>query len=405
MPNVLENKFVALGVSGSIACYKAVDLASKLTQERALVDVILTRAATAFLTPLVFRSITHRPVVTDIFDPQSELSMDHVAIAERADVVVVAPATANTIARLAWGLADDALAATVLATQAPVILAPAMDAHMYENPATQENVERLKSRGFVIAGPAVGRLASGLVGRGRLLETPELLGYVKMTLGRRGDLAGRKVVVSAGGTQEPIDPVRVITNRSSGKMGYAIAEAARDRGAATVLVAAPTSLPDPVGVRVVRVETALQMRDAVLRECEDADALIMAAAVADWRAASVAAHKVKKGAAETWSVELTRNPDILAEVTRDHLIKVGFAAESSDLLTNAQAKLISKGLHLIAANDITASDSGFGADTNRVVLLDREGGVEDLPLMTKYEVGHRILDRVARIGGWKEERA
>ena len=399
MPDPLENKHVVLGVTGSIACYKAVDLASKLTQQDALVDVIMTSAATEFLAPLTFASITHRPVVTDIFDPQSEMSLDHVALAQRADVVVVAPATANTMAKIAWGLADDALTATVLATEAPIVLAPAMDAHMYENPATQENVQKLESRGVLIVGPAEGHLASGLVGRGRMLETWELLGHIRMVLGRNGDLADRKIVVSAGGTQEPIDPVRVISNRSSGKMGYAIAEAARDRGASAVLVSAPTALPHPVGLRVVDVETTHQMRNAVLDECKDADALIMAAAVADWRPATVASHKVKKGDSDTWSVELTKNPDILAEVQSERLIKVGFAAESDDLIANAQAKLVGKGLDLMAANNITAGDAGFAADTNRVVLLDREGSAEELPLMSKYEVGHRILDRVAALLG------
>ena len=397
MPDLLKDSRIALGVTGSIACYKAVELASKLTQEGALVDVIMTRGAANFLNPLTFRSITHRPVVTDLFDPQSALSMDHVAIAESADVIIVAPATAHAIAKLAWGLADDALTTTVLATRAPVVVAPAMDGHMYENPATQENVERLRSRGVTIAGPAEGRLASGLVGRGRLLEPSELLGHLRMVLGRTGDLADLKVVVSAGGTQEPLDPVRVIANRSSGKMGYAIAEAARDRGANCVIVSAPTNLPDPIGARVVKVQTALEMRDAVLHQCRDADALIMAAAVADWRPAQPADHKVKKGASDTWSIELTKNPDILAEARGDHLVKVGFAAESEDLLANAQAKLVSKGLDLIVANDITAEDSGFAVDTNRVMLLDREGGVDQWPLLTKYQVGDRILDRVAAI--------
>ena len=397
MVSALEGKLIALGVSGSIACYKAVDLASKMRQQGALVDVIMTRSATRFVAPLAFAAITHRPVVVDPFDPRTELGIDHVAIAERADAVIIAPATANTLAKLAWGMADDALSATVLATRAPVIAAPAMDANMYLNAATRENVERLAARGVVIAGPAQGRLASGLVGPGRLLETPQLLGYLAMVLGRTGDLAGRKIVVSAGGTREPVDPVRVITNRSSGKMGYAIAEAARDRGAKAVLVSAPTSLAEPVGVRVTHTETALEMREAVLDASTDADALIMAAAVADWRPSETSSRKLKKGEASTWSIELTRSPDILSEVPADSTIKVGFAAESEDLLDNAQAKLVGKGLHLIAANDITAQEGGFGSDDNRVLLLDREGAVEELPLMTKYEVGHRILDRVAAL--------
>ena len=394
MPDPLDKKTVALGVTGSIACYKAVDLASKLVQSGAAVDVIMTHEATKFVAPLTFNSITHRPVVSDMFEPQSELGMDHVAIAQRADIVVVAPVTAHTLAKVAWGLTDDALTTTLLATQAPVILAPAMDAHMYGNPATQHNVEKLKSWGYFLVGPAEGRLASGLIGRGRLLETHELLGHIRAVLGRDGDLAGRKVVVSAGGTREPLDPVRAISNRSTGKMGYAVAEAARDRGGDTVLVSAAASIPDPVRVRVLRVETAEEMRSAVLDECRDADALVMAAAVGDWRPVSVASQKVKKTDSDSWSVDLTKNPDIVAEVQRDGLVKVGFAAESEDLVSNAQEKLAGKGLHLIVANDITSTDSGFATDDNRVFLLDREGSVEELPLMPKYEVAHRILDRV-----------
>jgi len=397
MPNPLEKKFIALGVSGSIACHKAVDLASKLTQQGALVDVVMTRNALNFVTPLAFQAITHRPVVSDLFDPQSEVAIDHVAVAERADAMVIAPATANTIARIAWGLAADALTTTVLATRAPIVVCPAMDGYMYQNPATQENLQRLSARGHTIAGPAEGRMASGLKGRGRMLEVPEILGHVNQVLGRGDDLAERKVVVSAGGTQEAIDPVRFISNRSSGKMGYAIAEAARDRGAEAVIVAAPGGLSDPVGVRVVHVVSAEEMRDAVVAESRDADALIMAAAVADWRPAEVASQKLKKGSSERSSVELTRTPDIAQEVQGENLIKVGFAAESEDLEANARAKLEPKGLHLIAANDITDPESGFESNDNRVTLLDTEGGVEELPLMSKYDVGQRILDRVVRL--------
>ncbi|MCH9037748.1 MAG: bifunctional phosphopantothenoylcysteine decarboxylase/phosphopantothenate--cysteine ligase CoaBC [Chloroflexi bacterium] len=397
MPNPLEKKHIVLGVTGSIACYKSVDLASKLTQNGALVDVLMTPGAVKFVSPLTFSSITHRPVIADIFSPESELGINHVAVAERASVVIVAPATANTIAKLAHGLADDPITTTILATQAPVIVAPAMDAHMYENAATQENVAALQSRGYVFVGPATGRLASGLIGLGRMLETPDLLGCIKMVLSRGGDLSGRKIVVSAGGTQEPIDPVRVLTNHSTGKMGYAVAEAARDRGAEVSLVTTPTALEDPFGVNVINVRTALEMRSVLLHQCSGADALIMAAAVADWRPAKAADHKLKKGEAETWSIELVKNPDILSEIVGEGLVKVGFAAESEDLLANARAKLLSKGLHLIAANDITAPDSGFGTDTNRVTLLDREGRATELPLLTKYEVGHEILDRVAKV--------
>ncbi len=397
--NPLEGRSVALGVSGSIACYKAVDLASKLVQLGARVDVMMTEAAMEFVAPLTFAAVTHRPVVESLFDPKSEISIDHVAIAERADAVVIAPATAQTIAKLALGLADDPIGATVLATAAPVIVCPAMDAHMYDNPATQMNVETLASRGFVIAGPAEGRLASGLMGKGRLIETAEMVGHLRLALGRRGSLAGRKVVVSAGGTKEDIDPVRFIGNRSTGKMGYAVAEAAIDLGAETVIVAAPNALQPPVGARVEAVRSALEMRDAVLAESSDADAVVMAAAVADWRPRERSASKLKKGGRSSFSLDLERTPDIIAEVERRGLVKVGFAAESDDVLANARKKIAPKGLDLIAANDVTAPGSGFGSDTNRVTLIDRGGNVEELGVMTKYEVGRRILDRVASLLG------
>ncbi|MBI4200977.1 MAG: bifunctional phosphopantothenoylcysteine decarboxylase/phosphopantothenate--cysteine ligase CoaBC [Chloroflexi bacterium] len=396
MKSGVENKRVVLGVTGSIACYKAVDLASKLVQGGAMVDVILTHGASQFVTALAFRSITHRPVVTDVFDPGSELSVEHVALAERADVVVVAPATAHTIAKLALGLADDALATTVLATTAPVVVAPAMDAHMYENPATTENLEKLRSRGVTVVGPAKGRLASGLWGWGRLVEPVELVGHIAAVLGRKGDLAGRTVVTSAGGTAEAIDPVRVITNRSSGKMGYAIAEAARDRGARVVLVTAPTALPDPPAVEVHRVESAQEMHDAIASLAQNADVLIMAAAVADYRPVASAQRKIKKELRDSLTIELTRNPDVLAETVGPKL-KVGFAAETEDLLANARQKLSSKNVDLFVANDVTAAGAGFGVDTNKVTILDRDGGIQDLPLMTKYEVAHHILDRVLEL--------
>ena len=387
---------ITLGVTGSIACYKAVDLASRLVQAGAELDVIMTDGALEFLKPITFSAITHKPVVTSLFDPRSELSMDHVALAGRSDLILVAPATADAMAKAAWGLAGDALSATLLATRAPVIFAPAMDANMYDNAATQENVARLRSRGAIIAGPAEGRLASGLVGSGRMLEPSALVDHVRMVLARGGDLSGRKIVVSAGGTQEAIDPVRVVTNRSSGKMGFAIARAARDRGASAVIVAAPTALPDPTGIDVVHVESALEMRDAVVAQCEDADALVMAAAVADWRPAGAADRKLKKGEAVTLTVDMVRNPDIVVGIG-GNLIKVGFAAETEDVIENAHGKLVDKGLDLIAANDVTSADSGFASDTNRVALLDRNGGVTELGLLTKYDVGHRILDKVVHM--------
>ncbi len=396
MKSPFQDKAVVLGVTGSIACYKAVDLCSKLVQAGAKVDVILTRSAQEFLTPLTFRSISHRAVVTELFDAESELSVEHVALAERAEVVVVAPATANTIAKMALGLADDALSATILATSAPLVIAPAMDGNMFHNPAVQENLSKLKDRGAAIVGPAEGRLASGLTGKGRLAEAPEILGRIAAVLGGKGDLAGRRVIVTAGGTQEAIDPVRVLTNRSSGKMGYAIAEAARDRGALPLLITAPTGLPDPAAVEVQKVESAQDMCEAVVSACGSSDVVIMAAAVADYRAASPAEQKIKKGAAESSSIQLTRNPDILAEVNGVK-VKVGFAAETEDLLNNARSKLQSKGADLFVANDVSEEQGIFGSDTNKVAILDAAGGVEDLPRMAKYQVAHRILDRVVEL--------
>ncbi len=393
MPNPLQGKRIVLGITGSIACYKALSLASKLVQAQAVVDIILTRGAQQFITPLACRSLTHRPVVTDLFDPASELSIEHVALAEAADIVVVAPATAHVMAKVAQGLADDSLTTTILATRAPVLFAPAMDAHMFENAATQENVARLKERGYAIAGPGWGRLASGLMGQGRMVEPEEIVDQIKVVLGRQGDLAGRTIVVSAGGTQEPLDPVRIITNRSSGKQGYAIAEAARDRGARVVLVTA-ASLPNPVGMECRHVDTVASMREAVLGACVGADALIMAAAVSDYRAAQVATQKMKKQeSSEGLTLHLLKNADFFLEVP-EGVLRVGFAAESEELLANAEKKLRDKGLALIAANDITGTDSGFNVDTNRVTILDRDGGVEELPLLSKYDVGHRLLDRV-----------
>ena len=395
MGRVLEGKHIILGVTGSIACYKALDLASKLTQAGALVNTVMSYGATQFVTPLAFRSITHRSVVTNTFDAGSELSIEHVALAQTADLIVVAPATAHFVAKAAAGMADDPLTTTILATKAPILVAPAMDGHMYDNPATQENLSKLLVRGMTIIGPAEGRLASGMVGIGRLVETPELIGHISAMLGRNGDLAGHPIVVSAGGTQEAIDPVRVLTNHSSGRMGYAIAEAARDRGAQVVLVSAPTNLPDPVEVQVIKVATAIEMREAVLEAVHEASALIMAAAVADYRPSSEEPQKIKKDR-RTLSLRLERNPDILMDASGS-FIKVGFAAESEDLLENSKEKVSKKSLDLIVANDITAEASGFGSDTNKVLLIDKDGDVEDLPLMSKHAIADRILDRVREL--------
>ena len=392
MAGPLKDKRVVLGVTGSIACYKALDLASKLMQAGALVDVIMSYGATQFVTPLAFRSITHRSVVTDSFDPDSEYSVEHVALAQQADVIVVAPATVHSIAKLALGLADDSLTTTIVAATCPLVVAPAMDGNMYDHPATQANLATLQERGVVIAGPGMGRLASGLIGAGRLLETPELLGYISYAMGKGGDLAGRTVVVSAGGTMEPIDPVRVITNHSSGKMGYSVAEAARDRGANVVLVTAPTNLADPALINVVKVQTAEQMGEAIQEHAGNADALVMAAAVADYRPIEIADQKIKKNENDM-NIVLAKTTDIL-KTANGNFVRVGFAAESQNLVENAKIKVESKKLDLIVANDITAEGSGFGSDTNQVTLIDRDLVVEELPLLSKYDVSNRILDRV-----------
>ena len=397
MPGPLENKRVILGVTGSIACYKALDLASKMAQAGALVDTVMSYGATQFVTPLAFRSITHREVVTDLFDTNSTYSIEHIELAQQADIVVIAPATAHCIAKLAAGLADDPLTTTILATTSPLLVAPAMDGGMFSHPATQENLAKLRQRGVMIAGPASGRLASGLIGTGRLLETPELLGHIAYALSKEGDLAGKTIVVSAGGTMEPIDPVRVITNHSSGKMGYALAEAGRDRGAEVILVAAPTGLPDPALVEVVAIKTAQEMCDAVLERVKGADALIMAAAVADYRPTTEADQKIKKASADL-TIDLAKTTDILEAATGD-FVKVGFSAETQNLVSNAKIKVGSKNLDLIVANNVTDPDSGFGIDTNKVTLIDRDLNVEELPVLTKYEVGHRILDRVSKLLG------
>ena len=389
---MLANKTIVLGITGSIAAYKAADIASKLTRAGASVEVVMTDSATRFVAPLTLRSITGRPVVTDMFELASEFSIEHIALAEVADVVVIAPATANIIAKLSAGIADDMLACTVLATKAPIILAPAMNVNMFENPITQENLSKLKARGFTIVDPACGRLASGKIGLGRLAEVDEIIATINQVLGRSGDIAGKRIVVTAGGTQEPIDPVRHIGNRSSGKMGYAVAEAARDRGAVVSLITAPTSLPQPAGIEVVRVRTAAGMKEAVAEAVAQADVLIMAAAVADYQPQSVAEAKIKKDS-PSLTLELIRTPDILAEV-KGNFIRVGFAAESEDIVANAKQKLEKKQLDIIVANDITDADSGFGADTNKVILISRDGKVETLPLLSKRELADKILDRV-----------
>ena len=403
---VLADKRILLGITGGVAVYKAAFLASRLTQAGALVDVVMTEAATRLVAPLTFQAVTQRAVYTDVFEvtpgPEpGQVQIPHIALAKAADLLLIAPATGNTLAKLAHGLADNLLTNLALASRAPLLLAPAMESDMWAHPATQANVAILLERGATLVGPAAGHLASGAAGVGRMSEPEEILEMARVVLGRGGDLAGRRVVVSAGGTREAIDPVRFVSNRSSGKMGYALALAARDRGAQVTLVTAPTSLGEPAGVETIHVESAAEMRDAILRTSQGADALVMAAAVADYRPVEMAAQKIKK-TGDQLALQLARTDDILAEVARlrqsgrGPRVTVGFAAETENLLANARQKLQRKGLDLIAANDVSAADAGFSVDTNRVTLLSGDGSQEPLPLMSKDEVAHAIWDRVLR---------
>jgi phosphopantothenoylcysteine decarboxylase/phosphopantothenate--cysteine ligase len=398
---VLAQRRILLGVTGSIAAYKSADLASQLTQAGALVDVVLSEAGQRFVSPLTFASVTGRRAYTDADLWGSEASVLHVELGRAAEAVLVAPATAHTLAKLAAGHADTLLGLAALAARGPLIVAPAMDAGMFEHPATQANLDTLVGRGAVVIGPAVGRMASGLSGLGRMLEPEEIVGWLRLTLGRTGPLAGRSVLVTAGGTQEPIDPVRVVANRSSGRQGFALAQAALDRGASVTLVSGPSSLPAPVGVERIDVATAAEMQQAVLDRLEGTDVLLMAAAVADFRA-DPAEQKIKRAKGD---LQLTLRPteDILGLVaqrrtkgSRPRLV-IGFAAESQDLVANARLKARQKGLDLIVANDILEPDAGFAVETNRVTLIDSSGAVQELPLMSKADVAEVVLERAGSL--------
>jgi phosphopantothenoylcysteine decarboxylase/phosphopantothenate--cysteine ligase len=387
-------KTIVLGVTGSISAFKAAEIASYFTQAGYQVEVILTEEATKFIGAMTFRNITHRQVVTTMWDLASEFSVQHVALAEAADVVLIAPATANVIAKMACGIADDMLTCTALATRVPIVVAPAMNDNMWSNPITQENVAKLKKHGVTFISPAYGRLASGKMGLGRLAELDEIYGITLKVLGKTGDLAHKHIVVTAGGTQEPVDPVRCLTNRSTGKMGYAVAEAARNRGADVTLISGPTALIKPAGIKVIDVKTAEEMLQAVLEATKKTDALIMSAAVADFRPARPSGKKIKRQDLSDLTLQLEKTPDILGQAKGD-FIRVGFAAESHNVVDNAAAKVKRKGLDLIVANDITAKDCGFGTETNKVTIIDSKGKVDELPLMPKAEVADKILDRVA----------
>jgi len=398
--SILSGKHILLGVTGSIAAYKAADLASKLTQAGAKVDVLLTGSAEKFVTPLTFQSVTGRRAYTDSDLWGNEAHVMHVSLGKTADLMVIAPCTADTMAKLAHGIADNLLTVTALAATCPILIAPAMDGGMFDHPATQENLKTLLSRGVLVAGPASGHLASGLLGKGRMVEPAEVLGYIRSALGKNGKLAGKKVIVTAGGTQEAIDPVRVISNHSSGKQGYALAQTALDEGAEVCLITTPTALTPPVGASVIHVKSVQEMLDALLNE--SADALIMAAAAADFRPKQVAKEKMKKRDGIP-QIELEAAPDVLRTISivggdkRRFKVMVGFAAESQSLLENAAEKLKSKRLDFIAANDISAKDAGFGVDTNRITLLFANGTKEILPLMNKSEAAEKIIEHVARL--------
>ena len=400
----LDQKNILLGVTGSIAAYKAPDLASKLTQAGALVDVILTPAATEFISPLTFQSVTGRPAFTDKALWGAQAHVLHVGLGHTADMFIIAPATANTIAKLAHGLADNLLVLAGLSfgsgtADRPLLIVPAMDGGMLSHPATQENLECLRQRGAILIGPEIGHLASGLEARGRMTEPNVLLGYIRYLLTRHGPLQGRRVVVTAGGTQESIDPVRLITNRSSGKQGYALAQAALDAGAEVTLISTPVSLETPQGVELVQVASALEMETAVLNACQKADVLLMAAAVADFRPVQAATQKIKKRSRLS-SLELEPTADILSAVADQRFqtsypkIVVGFAAETEDLVTNAEQKRESKHLDLIIANDISTPGSGFGSDSNQVTFIQSDGQIVPLPMLSKEEVADRVIDEV-----------
>lgn len=390
----LEERNILLGVSGGIAAYKALELLRLLVKEGAKVWTVMTRAATEFVRPLSFQALSGNPVRTEMFSHTQESQIQHIALADMAQLVVVAPATANLIAKMAHGLADDMLSTTVLAVRCPLVVCPAMNVNMYSHPATQRNVEVLRERGVWVVEPEEGELACGWEGKGRLAEPEAILETIKAALSPQ-DLAGERVLVTAGPTWEALDPVRFISNRSSGKMGFALARVAKRRGAAVTLVSGPTALRPPPGVKFVQVESAIQMRDVVMENLEEATVVVKAAAVADYRPVEIRGDKIKKEQ-DNYVLSLTRTPDILAQVgaRKGERIVVGFAAETRALLENAREKLLRKNLDWIVANDVTKPGSGFATETNQVTLMGRDGTLEELPQMSKEEVAWAILDRV-----------
>ena len=399
MPNPILNKNIVLGITGSIAAYKAADLASKLSQNGARVNAILTESSLQFISPLTIQSVTGERAYTDKDLWGTEGHIIHISIGHTTDLLLIAPASANTIAKLANGIADNLLTVTYLAANCPIIIVPAMDAGMYSQPATQNNIEILKERGAIFFGPAEGHLASGLTGLGRFEEPESILREVRYLFSKSGPLSGKKIIVTAGGTRESFDPVRFLSNHSTGKQGYALAQAALDFGANVFLVSAPTAITPPKGAEVMWIESAEEMRNAVIKQIPDADALIMAAAVADFKPATVHSEKIKKNT-DFSKISLSPTTDILKEVSEIKKAKkldlkiVGFAAESQDLKSNAQKKMHDKNMDMIVANNILDKDAGFSVDTNRVLMMYSDGSIEKLPLMKKSEVAEKIMQHL-----------
>jgi len=399
----MADRHFLLAVTGGIAAYKAPELVRQLRAAGHSVRCILTPEAAQFVSPLVLQSLSGHPCRSELFDPSAESEIDHIALADWADLMLVAPATAHTMARLAHGLADDLVAAVALATRAPILIAPAMNVNMWENPATQSNLAVLRERGVSCVGPEAGELACGWQGEGRMAEPSTIAEAAELVL-KGSSLAGQRVIVTAGGTREPLDAVRSLTNRSSGKMGFSIASEAARRGASVALIAGPTSLETPAGVERIDIETAEEMREAVLRELPSAQIVVKAAAVADFRPKARAARKIKKedlAPGEGMTLELERTPDILAEVGRakgDRVV-VGFAAETEGVVAAAQRKLERKGCDFIVANDVSRGDAGFDVDTNEVFFVWPGGEVESLPLLSKREVAGEVLDRIEKLRG------
>ncbi len=396
---IFRDKQIVLGVTGGIAAYKAAEVLRLLVKAGAHVHVIMTRHAREFIAPLTFQTLSGNPVHTEMFSLIQERDIGHIALADRADLVMIVPATANTIGKAANGLADDLLTTTLLATKAPVLFVPAMNVNMWENPLYRQNQTRLEELGYHFMAPAVGELACGWEGQGKLPDPTEIFDFAQTLVSARRELEGKTVLVTAGPTREELDPVRFLSNYSSGKMGYAIARAARNQGARVILVSGPVEQAVPQGVECVRATTAMEMREAVLSRSSAADVIIKAAAVADFRPGVRDERKIKKGEEEQSTLSLQRNPDILAELgkLKGRRILVGFAAETDDLTVNAEKKLKAKNLDLIVANDILQPESGFDSDTNAVQLLYRGGAVEELPLMTKEELAATLMERIVRM--------